>query len=708
MSKFRMTVDMSILESLGINLYSNAAAVLSELVANAYDAEATSVKITWDQGSKVVVDDNGLGMTVDQLNRRFLFVGYKKRLAANEGTQSPNFGRKYMGRKGIGKLSVFSIANVVDVYSTRDGNSEGFRIDVDDLKDHIEHGADYEPLEVSVPEEYRKQGTVLVLQSLRTKRADLTTVALRKRLARRFDLNASNAEDPGFSIDVNGNPITYADRQELRGLQFIWEFGPSTLLAAEVPKDVVRFQLDGTVDTLNGWEVTGWFGTAKEPKQLTDDSDAGSLKNIIVLARRRPIQEGIVDKLDFSRIFGNYVTGRISADFLDLDEYEDIATSDRQRLIEDDDRVEKLQQFLRAAFVKAADTWSSERPKKATPAALDRYPKLKDWLSKLPAWQKPAAETMIGTIASLPLERKGEDARVALFRSGVLAFGRVGLRQASQDLDDLSKVTAEDLLPLLGRQSDYEAGLWVDILRSRVEAISKFQDLADADEKEKVLQAHLFANLWLLDASWERATESVRIEQSLRKMAKEDFDLDEETKNDRDRIDIRYATASGRHVIVELKRYSVKTDVEVLKEQGGRYAYALQEVLKKKGQSYRDIEVIFVLGDKPTVKTRHRMNTDDDYIEDSLEQIGGRYVIYDQLIENALAQYQDYLDASETAKALDELLSSIGQDSADAGGPGEPKEVAAEESKSGTAKKATAKKATAKKATAKKTAGKAS
>ncbi|MBM7331847.1 ATP-binding protein [Agrobacterium sp. S2] len=44
---YTMTVDLSVLESLGINLYSNAAAVLSELVANAYDADATRVDITW-------------------------------------------------------------------------------------------------------------------------------------------------------------------------------------------------------------------------------------------------------------------------------------------------------------------------------------------------------------------------------------------------------------------------------------------------------------------------------------------------------------------------------------------------------------------------------------------------------------------------------------------------------------------------------------
>src|SRR5207248_2011818 len=129
---------------------------------------------------------------------------------------------------------------------------------------------------------------------------------------------------------------------------------------AVLPPDIERFVFrTDVVDVGNDWRVSGWIGTAKRPTDLTDDEDAGSLKNIIVLARKRPIQEGIIEKLDFSRLFGNYVTGQIEADFLDLDgDYEDIATSDRQRLIEDDPRVVALQNFLRERFLEASDKWT--------------------------------------------------------------------------------------------------------------------------------------------------------------------------------------------------------------------------------------------------------------------------------------------------------------------------------------------------------------
>jgi hypothetical protein len=353
--KYEMSVDLAVLDSLGINLYSNAAAVLSELVANAYDADATLVQIDWKKtdGGQVVVLDDGAGMTVEQLNERFLKVGYKKR--SEEGTLSARFSRPYMGRKGIGKLSVFSIARTVTVYSTRDGKSNGFKIVTADLEKAIEDKRPYHPRDVSVPNEYRRQGTALVLEDLKQKRSDLTPRALKVRLARRFDvLSQTPRDEGGFYIEVNTKRLTFADREELKNVQFIWEFGEETLAPETLPKVKERFVLPNpSVMAGKDWRVRGWFGTVGVPSELTTDDEAGSLKNIIVLARKRPIQEGIVEKLDFSRIFGNYVTGQIEADFLDLDDHDDIATSDRQRMIEDDPRVIALRDFLRAAFVKA-------------------------------------------------------------------------------------------------------------------------------------------------------------------------------------------------------------------------------------------------------------------------------------------------------------------------------------------------------------------
>lgn len=678
---FKMTVGLSVLESLGINLYSNAAAVLSELVANAYDADAGSINIKWEPEKnqdgttgnllQVVVSDDGVGMDVAAINGRFLKAGYKKR--ENEGVKSRRWDRPFMGRKGIGKLSVFSLARVVEVYSKVEGQeANGLRIKVVDLEDRIKRELDYYPRPIPVPAEYDRVGTTLVLSDLKSKRADLTASALRKRLARRFDvLDDTPPGQGGFHIIINGKRITWADRQELKKLQFIWEFGVRELDPTVLPKDVQRFTLPSSyVNEDKGWRVKGWFGTTATPTDLTDDDEAGSLKNIIVLARKRPIQEGIIEKLDFSRLFGNYVTGQIEADFLDLDddEYDDIATSDRQRLIEDDPRVGALQKFLRQAFVRAAEEWSNARPAKESVDALARYPRLKEWVTDLPDWQQKSAYAMVGTIASLELEGKDSEAdRAALFRSGVLAFARVGLRKSADQLEKLSSIRAVDLLPLLGQQDVYESGLWVDILRSRIDAIQKLQSLTEVDEKEAVLQKHLFDHLWLLDASWERATGSETMEENLRKIAPPLFARDPALldKEITGRIDIRYRTLNNRHVIVELKRYGVPVEATKLAEQGSKYVRALANILEQQGRGAEvpNIEVIFVLGKKPGDGDRvPGMQSETAYYANKFGTFNGSFRLYDQLVNQAKNQYQEYLDASAQARALDELMEVLDRD----------------------------------------------
>ena len=63
---YRMTVDLNVLDHLGINLYSNIAAVLTEAVANAWDADAETVDIKIDpDGNWIEIVDDGIGMSVD-------------------------------------------------------------------------------------------------------------------------------------------------------------------------------------------------------------------------------------------------------------------------------------------------------------------------------------------------------------------------------------------------------------------------------------------------------------------------------------------------------------------------------------------------------------------------------------------------------------------------------------------------------------------
>lgn len=133
---YKMRLSLSVLDHLGLNLYSNIPAVISEVVANSWDADATAVSIDIDKvRGQITVTDNGVGMSVgmqvDDLNDRFLYVGYRRR---DTGPAITARGRHVMGRKGIGKLSLFAIAETVRVETAKAGEKVGLVLRTADMR----------------------------------------------------------------------------------------------------------------------------------------------------------------------------------------------------------------------------------------------------------------------------------------------------------------------------------------------------------------------------------------------------------------------------------------------------------------------------------------------------------------------------------------------------------------------------------------------
>ena len=131
MAEYSLTIDLSTLNHLGVNLYSSVPAVLSEAVANAWDADARTVKIEIN-GNSITIMDDGHGMTKDEGNKKYLTIGYERRAA--DGPTSPG-GRAVMGRKGIGKLSLFSVAKTIEIHTVKKGSREkaGFKMDLEKI-----------------------------------------------------------------------------------------------------------------------------------------------------------------------------------------------------------------------------------------------------------------------------------------------------------------------------------------------------------------------------------------------------------------------------------------------------------------------------------------------------------------------------------------------------------------------------------------------
>ena len=115
--KYTMQISWLTIDKLGIQMYDRVSAVLAELIANAYDADAENVTITLpfgqylarkvkgqieDQGFEIIIEDDGTGMTSQEVNEYYLNVGYNRRAKRNEETPTGSAGN---GKKGHWEIS---------------------------------------------------------------------------------------------------------------------------------------------------------------------------------------------------------------------------------------------------------------------------------------------------------------------------------------------------------------------------------------------------------------------------------------------------------------------------------------------------------------------------------------------------------------------------------------------------------------------------
>lgn len=351
-------------------------------------------------------------------------------------------------------------------------------------------------------------------------------------------------------------------------------------------------------------------------------------------------------------LYTKYLTGQLEADFLDTDEEDDIATSDRQRVVQDDERYQYLLAFLKQTMRKIAGQWSAWREETGVEEATDANPILSNWLDSLTGGSQPHAKKLLARIESLPLE--DDSKKRELFKHAIFAFERLRIQEMSSELADDMVLDASKLLPLLAKQDDLEATLYYEIAKSRVDVIKQFENLVDKNEKEKVLQKYLFTHLWLLDPSWERANGTERMETNVQKEW-DDIDAGLSDDEKKGRLDIKYRNTAGVHLIIELKRASVKTSAYALTGQGAKYKQAVEKCSRKvEPNKEPHVQVIFVLGEEISDIDRGQK-----WVDSMMEGVNGRIVYYETLIDGALRSYGDYLQKQEKIAQIVKLVSQL-------------------------------------------------
>jgi len=560
-----MKVELTIIDNLGIRMYVSLPRVISEIVANCWDADATKVDIVLPEGpinkkSEILISDDGYGMSFEDINRLYLRVGRLRR--EEEGTDiTPIYKRKVMGRKGIGKLSVFGVAKVVEIETCKENVLTSFTMDLDEIKAVAKTGKStvYEPTILRHQERVsKKSGTTVKLMKLK-RVAPVHVSSLRKRLARRFSVLGQN-----FDVYLNHDRL---DPEE-RLLKEEVEYGPWTIDNEKI--------LEG-----REWTVSGWIGTLRGS---VEDIDPG----VVIMARGKLLQEPFFFGLSAAEKYAfHYIIGELNAEF--LDEEEDLIATPRGSAIWESPQGAALKAWGQKKLMEIANSWSEKRRQKRE-KVIREEPEYKEWLETLTGPEKKVANKIIKIVTSE--ERMTNPRRKEIMSYVKTSFDQEAFRNLVTTLEETP--SAANLLSAFEEWRVIEAREILRLVKGRLETIEKF-DLMIKTNAREVPEIHgFFARFpWILDPSWVEVYDEVYYSELLRKEFP-DNKLEESNR----RIDFVCMGVGDTVHVVELKRPSHKINWADL-DQLERYVAFVRARLgnSPRGRSYRSAAGYIVAGD---------------------------------------------------------------------------------------------------------------
>jgi hypothetical protein len=360
--KFTFEISLSVLNHLGRNLYRSFATVLGEAISNSWDADAKNVHIYINKKkNSFFIKDDGDGMTADDFQGKFLKIGYSKR---KEGNSSPN-GRRYIGRKGIGKLALLSCAKKITVISkTKGGDYIGGVIDNSGLDNAIKNDLtpDKYPLgkwdqkTFSRYARNHEKGTIIYFEHI-NEGIKHSLDFLMKIIALYFRFSLL---DRSFNIFIDKERITHDCLDELASkTEFLWKINKlsdpyiQNLKNKFKPKEEKQLKVKGS--------IKGFIASVERPRDLKIISTEERV-GVDLFVNGRLRERDILKHIPTARVVESYLYGQIHFD--GLDDKDDRFTSSREGVVADDPKYKEFLDTVRSKIISPIlEDWDKWRRK---------------------------------------------------------------------------------------------------------------------------------------------------------------------------------------------------------------------------------------------------------------------------------------------------------------------------------------------------------
>ncbi len=598
--KFGIQVLGRTLEHMGVQMYKQRPTAIAELVANSWDACAKNVKITLDAegydkaSSIVVIEDDGQGMTPEQIQGNYLVIGRNRRMDKDPDEKQVCV-RAVMGRKGIGKLAGFGLAERIIVETWKSGKKTTFTLNIRDLKEKDDvSGRKNVAGRVSATTEAEASdtGTRITLRGLKHHSA-VDIHALRDSLARRF------------SRHVRGEMTVKINDEELKDVDLEYR---------KEPGDYEEFTLeDGNV-------VRYRYGCTTKPIKEKD------VRGLTIYASGKTVQAPPfyfdVEATASGQHGTRYLIGEIEADFLDAedDDESDIVSTDRQEIDWESPKTSALKKWGEK-FAREAISFCATKVGEEVKDWVVQQDVVRNRIDRLDFGSKKQITDILVRLGKGIADAENKERIVELADSLVKAFEFRQFYDVVSAIEEIGDEPEkiEQLLTHLHEWKVLESRTILEIVEGRLKIIDKFEQMVlnRVPETASVRSLDNMHDLlagypWLLNPEWQVFVEEKRISKWVMEQAQKDL-ADKFSPDDlKQRFDFLAMDNGNRRILVEIKRpgHAVEFDelqrldkyTEMLSaaEQTGVektvlvYSGALniREVLRKNYEQREDFELI--------------------------------------------------------------------------------------------------------------------
>ncbi len=546
--ELQVTFDINTIDHLGVKLYSTIPPMIAELVSNAWDADANNVYINFNNtGEKSIsVKDDGSGMTFVELNNHFLKVGRNRRVDMKK--DETDKGRKVLGKKGLGKLSMFGIGRKITISTVKSGIKNTFVMDYTQLKEC--EGNIYKPKVIEYCVKTNEvNGTSFLIEQL-SRKSDFDIERLHRSLQSRFHIYSEQ-----FIVHINDN-----EKYEIRSndlpedkCQFVWnfpeDFEKDFITEKEFSKNLFEFGINKGIH--------GKIYTSKTP--LNKD-----VQGIVLFSRGKLVQEHSSFDDRANDNFFQYMSGNFDVDFIDNSFDVDNCSTDRKSLawdIDENEELFKLQELLKKIVSITQKKWrdqrKAEKKKKVASLGCD----IDEWLKSL----NPAEKSLAQKLTNAIIENNDIDEDTTASYIGCIKdmYSFEGFKQFTAELDELQELDNEHAIRLLTDWNNIEAKEYAKIAIGRIKTIEQFEKFIRTNASERdVIQKFLEEFPWLLDPKMSKFEREITYTNLLKRKFHDESELPESNR----RLDFLCTNSSGVIHIIELKRPNIKLKVREIQQ----------------------------------------------------------------------------------------------------------------------------------------------